>query len=164
MLKVRASEPAHSLGQLDHCLLAVWREITVVGIQQVMRAVQQLRDENPDVKVAIISLVESDCNVPIPADAVRAWSDMLKRHEHTIVRTSVVYARDGFYSATVRSQVMASNTESKAGIPHIVTASVGEACNWTSEGTPDAPDASVLAEGLERLRGAAGRELQWAVS
>lgn len=164
VLNVRASQPEHSLAVLDHCLLAVWREITVVGIQQVMRAVQQLRNENPDVKIAIISLVEADCNVPFPVDAVRAWSDMLKRNEHNIVRTSVIYGRDGFASATVRCQVMASNSDSKASIPHIVTPMLSEACSWTADGSPDGPAAAELAEALEHLRGRASRELQWAVS
>lgn len=152
-LHERYSDPVFSLGLLDRCLLSVWRRDTSThSTFQVARAVQELRTLQPDIKLALLSLVEPDCVVPASEDVARAWCDLLKRQEGTIVGTAVVYNREGFWSASMRGQVMAINTESKAGIPHFVTPSLPAACAWLVELLASAPSAAAVQQAVERLR------------
>jgi hypothetical protein len=117
-----------------------------------LRTIQELRGEQPQTRLVLLSMVEPDCEVPASPDVARSWAEMLKRHEDTIVGTSVVYSREGFWSASMRSQVMAINTESKAGIPHFVTPSVEAACGWLVALLDGAPPVSALVDAMERLR------------
>jgi hypothetical protein len=83
---------------------------------------------------------------------------MLKRHEGTIVGTAVVYNRDGFWSASMRGQVMAINTESKAGIPHFVTPSLPAACAWLLEILGNGPPVAAIQQAVEQLRASTSAE------
>jgi len=152
MLQVRCRETEFSIGVFDHCVLVVWREITVVGIQQLMRTLQELRNENGDIKLALLGLVEAECTVPVSSDCMRASTDLLKRFEHNLLKNTVVYARNGFASATVRSQLMTSAADSKTDIPQIVTASLLEGCALTASAMEPALLPADVAEAVARLR------------
>lgn len=152
-LNVRHCDRELSLGVLDRFVMMAWRHSSNgAAMFPAMRAIHELRSERPQVRLVLLSLVEPDCEVPASPDVARSWSDVLKRHEGAIVGTAVVYNRDGFWSAVMRSQVMAIHTESKAGIPHFVSPSVEAACGWLAALLDAPPPLSLLVEAAERLR------------
>ncbi|HEX6240838.1 MAG TPA: hypothetical protein VFZ61_08090 [Polyangiales bacterium] len=135
--------------------LMVWRtEISALGVSIWARAIQQLKQTNPGLRLGQVTWIESECVFLQDSSAFPACVEALKRFSDCLAGSAVVYAREGFWNATMRSRVTAIHSESKTEVPFALRPTLEEAHGWLREQAPDLPGVSVagLAGAMQELR------------
>lgn len=149
------ADPRFSVANWGRYNLMVWRtEISALGVSIWARAIQQLKQANPGQRLGQITWIEDECTFLQDSSAYPACVEALKRFYDCLAGSAVVYAREGFWNATMRSRVMAIHSESKTEVPFALRPTLSEAYAWLSEQAPDLPNVSLpaLTQAMQELR------------
>jgi hypothetical protein len=133
----------------------VWRtEVSALGVSLWARAIGQLKQAYPGQRLGQITWIETDCNFLQDPSAFPAAVESLRRFSDCLAGSAVVYAREGFWNATMRSRVMAIHTESKSDVPFVLRPTLREAYTWLREQAADLPDVTLaaLTDAMQELR------------
>ncbi len=152
-LIVSHSDDDYAIGSIHHYLITVWRtQFSLNSAVHWGRVLIELRAAQPQGRLGTLSYVEPACVFPVPPAVAQTFVDLLRRHAD--LAAAVVYGREGFWGAGLRSQVTSVINESKAEVPHLVAANVAPAAAWLVEKLADAaPDrAATLVKAVEQLR------------
>jgi hypothetical protein len=135
--------------------LSVWRQaITPVGIATWTRLLDDMRRQHPGQRLNAFGYLERESMFDASDATFQATVDTLKRVESFVAAMVMVYAREGFWSATMRGRLTAMFNESNCSVPYAVHPTLPEAIAWLAErGAKDVQvDAGALAQQLETLR------------
>jgi hypothetical protein len=156
-LAIVHSDSDYAIGKLDRYLISVWRsEITLRAAVHWGRLMSELRAACPGVRLASLAYIEQSCQFPIAPPMTQSFVEILKRYADVLGATAVVYNREGFWGAGVRSQVTSAVNESKAELPYFVAVAVEPAAAWLVQALSDsAPErVALLGRSMEQLRAA----------
>lgn len=156
-LVVRHADHDYALGTFGHYLLAVWRtEVSPQATMHWSHVFNELRGSLPGARFGTLSCLEPSCRVPVAPEATQSFVDMLRRHGDVLKGAAVVYNREGFWGAGIRSQMTSVIAESRAEIPYFLALTVESAATWLVEmlGDPAQGRAAALLRNVEALRSA----------
>lgn len=154
-IQVVHSDAVYSVATWGRFVLTVWRrEMTAPGMAMNSRAINQVIQSFPAQRVGLVALIEPDCAFAGSVSAFEAGVDLLKRFGPALAGIGMAYDRDGFWSATLRSRVHSSFSDSKTGVPYALKTTLTEACAWLKETAPDLPavTTAALVRAVESLR------------
>lgn len=135
--------------------LMIWRtEITALGVSIWTRAIGQLKQTHPGLRLGQITWIEPNCSFLQDSSAFPACVEALRRFSDCLAGSAVVYARDGFWNATMRSRVTAIHSESKSAVPFALRPTLAEAHAWLREQAAELPSITVaaLTDAMQDLR------------
>jgi hypothetical protein len=100
--------------------------------------------------------MEPSCRVPVAPETSQGFVDFLRRHGDVIKGAAVVYNREGFWGAGIRSQMTSVITESKAEVPYFLALTVESGAAWLLDMLGDSAQgrAAALLRSMEALRNA----------
>lgn len=154
-LVIRHSDGDYAIGTFAHYLLTVWKtEVSLRNTIHWAQVFNDLRSALPGARLGSLSYLETTCRLPVPPEAGQTFVDALRRHGEALKGAAVVYNREGFWGAGVRSQMTSIVGESKAEIPYLMTLTVEPAITWLLEALADSAEgrAAALLRSLETLR------------
>jgi hypothetical protein len=154
-LVIRHSDDDYSIGTFANYLLTVWRtEISLRTTMHWSQAFNELRSALPGARLGTLSYLEPTCRLPVPPEAAQTFVDVLRRHGEALKGAAVVYNREGFWGAGMRSQMTSVVSESKAEVPYLMTLTLEPAVTWLLEVLADGAEgrAAALLRCVETLR------------
>jgi hypothetical protein len=156
-LVVRHADRDYALGTFGHYLLAVWRtEVSPQATMHWSHVFNELRASLPGARFATLTYMEPSCRVPVAPETSQGFVDFLRRHGDVIKGAAVVYNREGFWGAGIRSQMTSVITESKAEVPYFLALTVESGAAWLLDMLGDSAQgrAAALLRSMEALRNA----------
>lgn len=156
-LAVRHADRDYAIGTFGNYLLAVWRtEVSPQATMHWSHVFNELRGSLPGARFGTLSYLEPTCRVPVAPEATQSFVDMLRRNGDVLKGAAVVYSREGFWGAGIRSQMTSVITESKAEIPYFLALTIESGVTWLMEVLGDSAQgkAAALQRNLEALRNA----------
>ena len=154
-LELIQADPRFAVANWGRYNLMVWRtEISSLGVSIWTRAIGQLKQTHPNQRLGQITWIEPECLFLQDSSAFPACVEALKRFSDCLAGSAVVYARDGFWNATMRSRVTAIHSESKSDVPFALRPTLGEAHTWLKEQATDLPAMTLaaLTDAMQELR------------
>jgi hypothetical protein len=149
------TDPRFSLANWGRFNLMVCRqEISALGAAIWARAMNQLKQTYPGRRFGQLTWIEAECSLVQDDLAYAACVEGLQRFGDCMAASAVIYAREGFWNATLRGRVTAMHHDSKIEIPYAMHPSLADAAAWLGEHAPDLPalDVPALTRAFEQLR------------
>src|SRR5262245_59805291 len=100
------------------------QEMSALGAAIWARAMNQLKQTYPDRRCGQLTSFETECSLVQDGLAYAACVEALQRFGDRLAASAVIYAREGFWSATLRGRVTAMHHDSKIEIPYAMHSSL----------------------------------------
>jgi hypothetical protein len=121
-----------AVGGADGVLVFVWRKQTTLEGTAICREYVERTCANHGREFCVLNIVEAQAALP-DAKPRQAIAELLRRAEHWIQASALVFEATGFLAATIRSVVTGITLVAKQGFPHRVFDQVEAAARFIEE-------------------------------